>query len=189
VLAAFTKNVRPSVQATYDAATTAFINAHGSFSASDGSPVMAKSGTATIVITPGPIPPRQTATVPASTAADINAYNAFANAQSNFNAAATGVQILDASSALTSINAIDNASEEVDTEQAQQGALENRLNSVISSLQSSDDSQTAARSRIMDTDYAAETSSLARNQILEKAGFALLTQANQQTASVLSLLH
>ncbi|MDI1232540.1 MAG: flagellin, partial [Methylobacter sp.] len=63
-----------------------------------------------------------------------------------------------------------------------------RFTTTISNLQSSIENQSAARSRITDTDFAQETANLSRNQILQQAGTAMLAQANQSTQSVLKLL-
>ena len=68
------------------------------------------------------------------------------------------------------------------------GAFINRLNYAADNLTNIATNTTASRSRIMDTDYAQATSELAKRQILQQAATAMLAQANQQQASVLSLL-
>lgn len=68
------------------------------------------------------------------------------------------------------------------------GAAQNRFNATISNLQSSIENQSAARSRIMDADFASETANLSRAQILKQAGTAMLAQANQAPQAVLGLL-
>ena len=68
------------------------------------------------------------------------------------------------------------------------GAMQNRFESVIASLSSTTENLTASRSRIQDTDFAAETASLTRAQILQQAGTAMLAQANSLPNTVLSLL-
>jgi flagellin len=90
--------------------------------------------------------------------------------------------------ALAAITALDNALTEVNTASAVQGALQNRFSAVISNLTAFSQSQTAAKSRIVDADFAAETAKLSKNQILQQAGTAMLAQANQLPSSVLSLL-
>ena len=90
--------------------------------------------------------------------------------------------------ALSAITALDNALTEVNTASAVQGALQNRFAAVISNLTAFSQSQTAAKSRIVDADFAAETAKLSKNQILQEAGTAMLAQANQLPSSVLSLL-
>ena len=87
-----------------------------------------------------------------------------------------------------SMTAIDQAIDQITTERATYGAAQNRFESAISVLQVSAENNTAARSRIMDADYAAETAALSRAQILQQAGTAMLAQANQLPNSVLSLL-
>jgi len=71
---------------------------------------------------------------------------------------------------------------------ATMGAVQNRFESVISSLSSYSENLQAAKSRIMDTDFAAETAELTRTQILQQAGTAMVSQANSTPQSVLSLL-
>ncbi len=76
----------------------------------------------------------------------------------------------------------------IDGQRAQLGAVQNRFENTIANLQNIGENATAARSRIRDTDYAAETSELTKNQILQQAGTAILAQANQLPQAVLSLL-
>ena len=90
--------------------------------------------------------------------------------------------------ALSAISAIDSALTEVNTASATQGALQNRFSAVISNLTAFSQSQTAAKSRIVDADFAAETAKLSKNQILQQAGTAMLAQANQLPSGILSLL-
>lgn len=68
------------------------------------------------------------------------------------------------------------------------GAIQNRFESVIGSLQVNVENGQAAKSRIMDADFAQETANLTRAQILQQAGTAMLAQANQLPNNVLSLL-
>jgi len=86
------------------------------------------------------------------------------------------------------ITAIDAAINDVAASQARSGAFQNRLESTISVLSESVENTTASRSRILDTDYAQETTALARAQIIQQAATAMLAQANQQSQSVLALL-
>lgn len=86
------------------------------------------------------------------------------------------------------IVAIDNALQQVDSNQANLGAIQNRFTSTISALQSTSTNLTAARSRIQDADFASETASLSRAQVLQQAGTAMLAQANASSQNVLSLL-
>jgi len=86
------------------------------------------------------------------------------------------------------IDNIDIAISTVNDQRATMGASQSRFDSVISNLQTSVENQTAAKSRIMDTDFAAETANLSRAQILQQAGNAMVAQANQQPQQVLKLL-
>jgi len=86
------------------------------------------------------------------------------------------------------ISLIDGALSQVDSIRGNLGALQNRFLSVVSSLTSSSNNLSAARSQIQDTNYAAETASMTRNQILQQAGVAMLAQANALPNLVLSLL-
>ncbi len=94
----------------------------------------------------------------------------------------------DGTNATNAIKDIDVALDKLNAERATYGAAQNRFDSVIGNLQITVENASAARSRIMDTDFAAETASLTRTQILTQAGTAMLAQANQAPQSVLSLL-
>ena len=86
------------------------------------------------------------------------------------------------------ITQIDKGIVEVSGARATYGAVQNRFTSIVSNLQASSESQSAAKSRIMDTDFAAETANLTRAQILQQAGTAMLAQANSSPNGVLALL-
>jgi flagellin len=88
----------------------------------------------------------------------------------------------------TVINNIDAAINDVNDTRATFGASESRFDSIISNLQSGVENQSAARSRIMDADFASETANMSRAQVLQQAGTAMIAQANQQPQQVLSLL-
>jgi flagellin len=90
--------------------------------------------------------------------------------------------------ATAAMTSIDTALDEVNSARATFGAMQNRFESIISNLQVGAENQTAARSRIMDADFAAETAALTRAQILQQAGTAMLSQSNQVPQQVLSLL-
>jgi len=89
---------------------------------------------------------------------------------------------------LSAVTVIDQAIAKIDDFRSKLGAVQNRFTTTIGNLQSSIENQSAARSRILDADFAVETSNLSRSQILQQAGTAMLAQANQSTQSVLSLL-
>lgn len=93
-----------------------------------------------------------------------------------------------AANANTAIAALDAKLDVINTDRATYGAAQSRFGYAISNLEISRESQAAARSRIMDTDFAAETAALTRNQILQQAGTAMLAQANALPNNVLSLL-
>ena len=88
----------------------------------------------------------------------------------------------------TVIDNIDKAIDDVNDTRATFGATESRFDSIISNLQSSVENQTAARSRIMDADFASETANMSRANVLQQAGTAMIAQANQQPSQVLTLL-
>ncbi len=88
----------------------------------------------------------------------------------------------------TAITALDAALDTINGQRATYGAAQSRFSSAINSLQISVENQSAARGRIMDADFAAETAELTRAQILSQAGTAMVSQANSMPQSVLSLL-
>jgi len=83
---------------------------------------------------------------------------------------------------------IDAALNKINEERATLGASQNRFDAVIANLQVAHENQMAARSRIMDADFAQETSAMSRSQILQQAGNAMVAQANQLPQQVLQLL-
>jgi len=103
----------------------------------------------------------------------------------------TALNTVDVSSvngANSAITIVDGALDQISSIRAGLGAVQNRFQLTISSLQATSQNLSAARSAIMDTDYAAETSNLTRAQILQQAGTAMLAQANSVPNSVLTLL-
>jgi flagellin len=88
----------------------------------------------------------------------------------------------------STMQSVDAALKSVSTLRSSLGAIQNRFQSVINSLQSVSENLSASRSRILDTDFASETASLTRAQILQQAGTAMVAQANQAPQNVLSLL-
>lgn len=102
-----------------------------------------------------------------------------------------GINTLDISTqdgAQEAIQRVDSALSSITSNRASMGAMENRFEATIANLQNISDNTEAARSRIQDTDYAAEMATLTKNQILQQAGTAMLAQANSMPQSVLSLL-
>jgi flagellin len=102
--------------------------------------------------------------------------------------AVVGGDIKTAANAKTAMDNLDKAVDEITTARSSFGAVQNRFESVISNLQVSVENQSASRGRIMDADFAQETASMTKNQILQQAGTAMLAQANQSPNSVLTLL-
>lgn len=102
--------------------------------------------------------------------------------------AATGLSIGDGGDAAAAITAIDTAIDAVTTQRSALGASQSRFSSAINNLQVGMENQTAARGRIVDADFAVETSNLTRSQILQQAGTAMVSQANNVPQSVLRLL-
>jgi flagellin len=88
----------------------------------------------------------------------------------------------------TAIASMDAALSALNAGRADLGAYQNRFSSAVSNLQTTAENLTASRSRIVDADFAAETATLSRNQVLQQAGTAMLAQANAMPQSVLALL-
>jgi flagellin len=93
-----------------------------------------------------------------------------------------------AAGASAAIASIDAAISTIGATRADLGALQNRFQSTIRNLSNVEENLSSARSRIKDTDFAAETANLTRNQIIQQASISVLSQANQQPQSALSLL-
>ena len=98
------------------------------------------------------------------------------------------LSVLTATSAQNAITAIDNALEQVSASAANLGATQNRLNHVIANVSETIVNTEAAKSRIVDADFAVESAKLAKQQVLQQASTAMLAQANAAPQSVLSLL-
>jgi flagellin len=98
------------------------------------------------------------------------------------------LDITTADGAQKAVLVVDQALKQIDAQRADLGAVQNRFENTIANLQNISENASAARGRIRDTDFAAETSELSKNQILQQAGTAILAQANQLPQAVLSLL-
>ena len=106
-------------------------------------------------------------------------------------AVTTGIDTLDVSSfagATLAMKQIDSALGQVNSSRANLGALQNRFESVVASINVTSENLSSARGRIVDADFAKETANLSRAQILQQAGTAMVAQANQLPQGVLSLL-
>ena len=91
-------------------------------------------------------------------------------------------------SAQRTLATVDSALAAITDQRARYGAIQARFDSTISNLAATSENLSASRSRIRDTDFSKETTTLARSQILQQAGIAMLAQANQLGSSVLALL-
>jgi len=100
----------------------------------------------------------------------------------------SGIQIDTAVGAQAAIDVIDVALEQINSTRSELGAINNRLDFTMSNLANVSEKTAAARSRILDADYAAESSQLSRSQVLQQASQAMLAQANAQPQQVLQLL-
>ncbi|MGH1472242.1 MAG: flagellin [Cellvibrionaceae bacterium] len=98
------------------------------------------------------------------------------------------INISTAAGAQKAIGILDSAIEEVNATRSDLGAINNRLDFTVSNLSNVSEKTAAARSRIMDADFAAETASLSRAQVLQQAATAMLAQSNARPQQVLSLL-
>jgi flagellin len=97
-------------------------------------------------------------------------------------------QITDVATSQNALTTLDAALTSINTQRANYGAAQNRFENVISNLMVNTETQSAARGRIVDADYAKESASMSRANILQQAGNAMVAQANQLPQSVLSLL-
>jgi flagellin len=110
----------------------------------------------------------------------LTAYSAASTAQA--------LDVTDATKASTTIDNVDDALANVNSTRATLGAGQNRLESAVNNLNDNITNLSDARSRIQDTDYSAETTAMAKAQILSQASTAMIAQANQSQQNVLSLL-
>ena len=102
--------------------------------------------------------------------------------------AVSSVDVTTVGNAATALNVIDGALSKISAMNADLGAIGNRLTLTVNALTASSTNTSAAESRILDTDYSAETANLSKAQIIAQASTAMLAQANQQPQQVLSLL-
>jgi flagellin len=107
---------------------------------------------------------------------------------SNMAMDATITAVTDTTTALIDASATDKALDNVNDTRATFGATQSRFDAIITNLQTGVENQSAARSRIMDADFASETANMSRAQVLQQAGTAMVAQANQLPNQVLKLL-
>lgn len=127
----------------------------------------------------------------ASSKGSITLNSASAEVTNVANSSFSSVAAIDVSTqtgAQSAINVVDSALDTIASQRADLGAIQNRLQSTISNLSNVSENVSAARSRIQDADFATETASLTKNQILQQAGISVLSQANSLPQQVLSLL-
>jgi flagellin len=134
-----------------------------------------------------------TGTSPLVIAGSVNSAGTtgLANATTAATATGTAVSAIDVSTVIganAALASIDAALATVDSTRASLGAIQNRFTSTVSNLQNSSQNASAARSRIEDANFAAETANLSRAQVLQQAGTAMVAQANQMPMQVLKLL-
>jgi flagellin len=124
----------------------------------------------------------------AGSTTDVGGLNTNSPYTPDLNNSLSLIDISTQSGANTALTSIDAALQQVSQSAANVGALQNRLDLTVQSLQTAAQNQTAAESRIRDADFAYETSQFTRNQILVQAGTAILAQANSSTQIALQLL-
>lgn len=122
----------------------------------------------------------------ATQAAKVGTYRQFLVPGENMSV--NEIDLSTAAGSQTAINIVDAAIQKIDAQRADLGAVQNRFEHTIQNLQNIQENTSAARGRIKDTDYAAETAELSKQQIMQQAGNAILAQANQLPQAVLSLL-
>jgi flagellin len=147
-------------------------------------------GTKSAASTSGNIVVAATGSSTAATGLGINGIDGTTAAKGQA-ATSTGFDSIDVSTvsgANKGLVMLDAALNSVNNMRADLGAVQNRFTATVSNLQSTSENLSASRSRIQDTDFAAETANMTRNQILQQAGTAMLAQANQLPNSVMSLL-
>ncbi|WP_338579365.1 flagellin [Pseudomonas sp. ML2-2023-6] len=98
------------------------------------------------------------------------------------------LSVLTAEGAQQTIQALTGAIQQIDTQRSALGAVQNRFDSTVSNLQSISENSTAARGRVQDTDFASEAAELTKQQTLQQAATAILSQANQLPSAVMKLL-
>jgi flagellin len=124
---------------------------------------------------------------PSSFSVTAGTFTGTGNSISNLKSV-SNIDISTFSGAQDALKTIDSALSKVSGERAKLGALQSRFENTISNLSTSSENLSASRSRIRDTDYASETANLAKSQVLQQAGTAMLAQANALPNQVLSLL-
>ena len=102
--------------------------------------------------------------------------------------AIANVSVGTVSGAQATLTSVDTALQTINDSRASLGAYQNRFTSVVTNLQTASENLSASRSRIVDADFASETASMTKAQILQQSGIAMLAQANSIPQNVLALL-
>jgi len=123
-----------------------------------------------------------------ATSALVGAAGTYTAATATAGAGVSSLNLTTASGAQSALTTLDLAINTITDSRAAMGAYQNRLIAAISNLETTSMNLNASRSRILDTDYAKETTNLAKSQIITQAATAMLAQANQSAQSVLALL-
>jgi flagellin len=118
----------------------------------------------------------------------VTGVNLVSQAVGTTGTAVGSIDISTAAGATAALSSLDAAIAAIDTSRSQMGAIQNRFTQTVTNLATTGLNLTASRSRIQDTDFAAETANLSRAQILQQAGTAMVAQANQAPQGVLALL-
>ncbi|MGO0308847.1 flagellin [Endozoicomonas acroporae] len=168
--------------------------AQGSINEGDLAAIVDSKGGVTVVRGAGFTPANFTLATSLTTAGDLGVMGeatTSANLAGADNGSAdnvNGIDLTTANGADNAVSIIDQALKEIDSERANLGAIQNRLTSTINNLANIKENVTASKSRILDTDFAAETANLSKYQVMQQAGTAVLAQANAIPQNVLSLL-
>jgi flagellin len=124
-----------------------------------------------------------------ATSADVLAMTGLQEQNSAVGAGSVaGVDVSTISGSQSAVSIIDSALEQINSTRADMGAISNRLDFTVSNLSSISEKTSAARSRVVDADFASETAQLSRAQVLQQASQAMLAQANARPQQVLALL-
>jgi len=110
------------------------------------------------------------------------------NAVNSAKVVVSNTDVTTAANAQSAVDVLTQALSTIDSQRADLGAVQNRFDNTIANLQSISDNSTSARGVIQDVDFAAETAQLTKQQTLQQASTAILSQANQLPSAVLKLL-
>jgi flagellin len=166
--------------------STFAVNGASNETVSFGGSTLTEGGTVTAVKT-GVVSLSSSAGAIATANANADVFAVAGVNNSSFTSLAA-VDVSTASSATTALATLDAALSQINSGRAALGAIQNRFSSVVASLATTSENLTASRSRIQDADFAKETASLTRAQILQQAGVAMVAQANAVPQQVLALL-